>query len=134
VLKSLGRSLLATAMEAGAHQITWLGCFRLPPCGVRWTNLYAACLYLDLTHSVYFFCDILCLRFSYILLTHATAPCSARKLTQARPIMSCIRLVFICETLTLANYIHWRACRAVHPGIKDLVHVHALIGSGALSR
>ena len=48
------------------------------------------CLYLDLTHSVYFLCGILCLRFSYIL---ATAPRSACTLAQARPTMSCIRLV-----------------------------------------
>ena len=41
------------------------------------TCLYAACLYLDLTHSVYFLCDILCLRFSCILMTLATAPRSA---------------------------------------------------------
>ena len=57
------------------------------------TCLYAACLYLDLTHSVYFLCDILCLRFSYILMTHATAPRSACTVAQARPTMSCIRLV-----------------------------------------
>jgi len=29
---------------ASAHQITRLECFQLPPCGVRWTSLYAACL------------------------------------------------------------------------------------------
>ena len=57
------------------------------------TCLYAACLYRDLTHSVYFLCDILCLRFSYVLMTHATAPRSACTLAQARPTMSCIRLV-----------------------------------------
>ena len=57
------------------------------------TCLYAACLYLDLTHSVYFLCDILCLRFGYILMTHATAPSSACTFAQVRPTMSCICLV-----------------------------------------
>jgi len=33
------------------------------------------------------------LSFSYILITHATAPRSARTLAQARPPMSCIHLV-----------------------------------------
>ena len=33
------------------------------------------------------------LSFSYILMTHATAPRSARTLAQARPTMSCIHLV-----------------------------------------
>ena len=51
------------------------------------TCLYAACLYLDLTHSVYSLCDILCLRFSYILMTHATVQRSACTLAQARPTM-----------------------------------------------
>ena len=58
------------------------------------TCLYAACLYLDLAHSVYFLCDILCLRFSNILMTHATAPRSACTFAQARPTMSYIRLVY----------------------------------------
>jgi len=53
-----------------------------------------SCLWLDLTHSVYFLCDILWPKFSYILMTHATAPCSARTLTQACPTMSCTHLVY----------------------------------------
>jgi len=59
------------------------------------TCLCAACLYLGLTHSVYFLCDILCLRFSCILMTHAAAPRSACTFAQARPTMSCIRLVVV---------------------------------------
>ena len=90
--KSLGRSLLATAMGASACQIMRLECFHLPPCGVRWTSLYAACLLLDLTYSVYFLI-FRGLRFSYILMTHATAPRSACTLAQAHPTMSCIPLV-----------------------------------------
>ena len=33
--------------------------------------------------------------YSYILMTHATAPRSARTLAQARPTMSCIHLVIV---------------------------------------
>ena len=38
-------------------------------------------------------CDILWPEFSYILMTHATAPHSARTPTQAHPTTSCIHLV-----------------------------------------
>jgi len=40
VLKSPDWSLVATAMGASARQITWLECYHLPPCGMRWTSLY----------------------------------------------------------------------------------------------
>jgi len=61
---------------------------------------------LDLIHSVYFLCDILCLRFSYILMTHAAAPRSACTFAQARPTMSCIRLVTYPEVGISAGRAH----------------------------
>jgi len=77
-------------MGASARQITRLECFHLPPCGVHWTSLHAAS-YTCLTMCTFgVFCG---LSFSYILMTHATAPRSARTLVQARPTMSCIHLV-----------------------------------------
>ena len=44
------------------------------------------------------------LSFSYILMTHATAPRSARTLAQARPTMSCIHLVMICPVMEFELY------------------------------
>jgi len=53
------------------------------------------------------FCDILCLSFSYILMTHATA----RTLAQARPAMSCIHLVYVTRgnPLMAARYVYGSA-------------------------
>ena len=54
------------------------------------------------------------LSFSYILMTHATAPRSARTLAQARPTMSCIHLVVLnatnCMLLIRTEVVRLQIC------------------------